>query len=58
MRVLGLDLSLTSPGFAVIEVKKGKPRLIKTANFTTDSGTSSGAPLRRNRGVHAIIYSR
>jgi crossover junction endodeoxyribonuclease RuvC len=24
----------------VIEVKKGKPRLIKTANFTTDSGTS------------------
>jgi crossover junction endodeoxyribonuclease RuvC len=40
MRVLGLDLSLTSPGFAVIEVKKGKPRLIKTANFTTDSGTS------------------
>ena len=40
MRVLGLDLSLTSPGFAVIEVKKGKPRLIKTANFTTDSSTS------------------
>jgi crossover junction endodeoxyribonuclease RuvC len=45
MRVLGLDLSLTSPGFAVIEVptagrNAGKPRLIKTANFTTDSGTS------------------
>ncbi|WHY01834.1 crossover junction endodeoxyribonuclease RuvC [Neobacillus sp. DY30] len=40
MRVLGLDLSLTSPGFAIIEVKKGKPRLIKTANFTTDSGTT------------------
>jgi crossover junction endodeoxyribonuclease RuvC len=38
-RVLGLDLSLTSPGFAIIEVKNGKPRLIKTANFTTDSGT-------------------
>jgi crossover junction endodeoxyribonuclease RuvC len=40
MRVLGLDLSLTSPGFAIIEVKKGKPRLIKTANFTTDSSTA------------------
>lgn len=38
-RVLGLDLSLTSPGFAVIEVKNGKPRLIKTANFTTNSDT-------------------
>jgi crossover junction endodeoxyribonuclease RuvC len=38
-RVLGLDLSLTSPGFAVIEIKNGKPRLVKTANFTTDSGT-------------------
>jgi crossover junction endodeoxyribonuclease RuvC len=40
MRVLGLDLSLTSPGFAVIEIKKGKPRLIKTANFTTDASTN------------------
>jgi crossover junction endodeoxyribonuclease RuvC len=40
MRVLGLDLSLTSPGFAVIEVKKGKPRLIKTANFTTNADTA------------------
>jgi crossover junction endodeoxyribonuclease RuvC len=39
LRVLGLDLSLTSPGFAVIEVKNGKPRLIKTANFTTDAST-------------------
>lgn len=39
MRVLGLDLSLTSPGFAVIEVKKGRPRLIKTANLTTTSDT-------------------
>jgi crossover junction endodeoxyribonuclease RuvC len=38
-RVLGLDLSLTSPGFAIIEVKNGKPSLVKTANFTTDSGT-------------------
>jgi crossover junction endodeoxyribonuclease RuvC len=38
-RVLGLDLSLTSPGFAVIEIKNGKPRLVKTENFTTDSGT-------------------
>jgi crossover junction endodeoxyribonuclease RuvC len=39
LRVLGLDLSLTSPGFAIIEMKNGKPRLIKTANFVTDSGT-------------------
>lgn len=39
IRVLGLDLSLTSPGFAVIEVKSGKPALIKTANFTTTSDT-------------------
>lgn len=40
MRVLGLDLSLTSPGFAVIEVKNGKPRLIASANFKTDSSTA------------------
>ena len=40
MRILGLDLSLTSPGFAIIEVKKGKPRLIKTANFTTTADTA------------------
>lgn len=39
MRVLGLDLSLTSPGFAVVEVKRGKPRLITSANFTTDAST-------------------
>jgi crossover junction endodeoxyribonuclease RuvC len=39
LRVLGLDLSLTSPGFAVIEVKAGKPNLVKTANFTTTSDT-------------------
>lgn len=44
MRVLGLDLSLTSPGYAVIEVKEtgrnaGKPRLITSANFTTDADT-------------------
>lgn len=39
IRVLGLDLSLTSPGFAIIEVKAGKPSLIKTANFTTTSDT-------------------
>jgi crossover junction endodeoxyribonuclease RuvC len=31
---------LTSPGFAIIEVKNGKPSLVKTANFTTDSSTS------------------
>lgn len=40
LRVLGLDLSLTSPGFAIIEVKNGKPLLVKTANFTTDSATN------------------
>lgn len=40
MRVLGLDLSLTSPGFAVIEVKNGKPRLITSANFKTNSDTA------------------
>ena len=40
LRVLGLDLSLTSPGFAIIEVKNGNPSLVKTANFTTDSSTN------------------
>jgi crossover junction endodeoxyribonuclease RuvC len=40
MRVLSLDLSITSPGFAVIDVKRGKPKLVTTAHFRTDASTS------------------
>ncbi|MGN9867355.1 crossover junction endodeoxyribonuclease RuvC [Bacillus swezeyi] len=44
VRVLGLDLSLTSPGFAIIEAKGGKARLIKSAHFKTSASTDQ--PLR------------
>nr|WP_206529612.1 crossover junction endodeoxyribonuclease RuvC [Brevibacillus sp. SYP-B805] len=37
LRYLGLDLSLSSPGFAVIEVADRKPRLITTAHVKTGS---------------------
>jgi crossover junction endodeoxyribonuclease RuvC len=45
MRILSLDLSITSPGFAVIDVKKGakgapQPKLKTTAHFRTDASTS------------------
>lgn len=36
-RYLGLDLSLSSPGFAVIEVAARKPRLVTTAHVKTGS---------------------
>ncbi|MCY1105827.1 crossover junction endodeoxyribonuclease RuvC [Shouchella clausii] len=38
-RILGLDLSITSPGFAVVDVKKGAPSLVTTAHFTTAAAT-------------------
>ena len=62
MRVLGLNLSLTSPGFAVIEVptagrSAGKPRLIAAANFTTDSST--GQALRYEEiEAFALLFIR
>jgi crossover junction endodeoxyribonuclease RuvC len=57
LRILGLDLSLTSPGFAVIEVKRNKPRLIAAANFTTDSLT--GQALRYEEiEAFALLFIR
>lgn len=38
-RILGLDLSITSPGFAVVDVKKGAASLVTTAHFKTAAAT-------------------
>lgn len=40
LRVLGLDLSLTSPGFAVIEVRNRRPYLVTATHFKTASTTA------------------
>ncbi|MCU6709315.1 crossover junction endodeoxyribonuclease RuvC [Paenibacillus sp. J5C_2022] len=39
---IGLDISLTSPGFSAISVKNRKPTLLKTDAVTTDSKQSDG----------------
>lgn len=41
-RYLIYDISLTSPGFAVIDVTERKPTLITTAHATTDAGQPDG----------------
>lgn len=40
MKVLGLDLSLSSPGFAVIEVRNRRPRLVAAMHVKTKSSES------------------
>lgn len=40
MKYLGLDLSLSSPGFAVIEVRERRPRLVAASHVKTDPGES------------------
>lgn len=57
IRVLGLDLSLTSPGFAIIEAKGGKARLIKSAHFKTSASTDQ--PLRYEEiEAFALLFTR
>jgi len=41
-RFLGLDISLTSPGFAVIEVRNREPSLITARHVKTDAKTPDG----------------
>lgn len=40
VRIMGLDLSLSCPGIAVIEIKKGKPKLIEVGHVKTSSELS------------------
>ncbi|NOU98451.1 crossover junction endodeoxyribonuclease RuvC [Paenibacillus planticolens] len=37
LRYIGLDLSITSPGFAIIDVKSRKPTLIAHTHYKTES---------------------
>lgn len=41
-RYLSLDISLTSPGFAVIDVRNGKPSLISASHVKTDAAQTDG----------------
>ena len=43
-RYIGLDLSLTSPGFAIIEVAARRPRLVAHTHYKTEAADSQ--PLR------------
>jgi crossover junction endodeoxyribonuclease RuvC len=42
MRVCGLDLSLNRPGFAVVEVRRRKPRLIIATHLKNKASLSHG----------------
>lgn len=46
-RILGLDLSMGSPGFAVIDVRNGSPYLVHASHTKTDSKLSHGQRLIR-----------
>ncbi|WP_342480443.1 crossover junction endodeoxyribonuclease RuvC [Paenibacillus sp. FSL L8-0340] len=56
-RHAGLDLSLTSPGFAVIDVKNRVPTLVATSTVKTDA--SEDRPLRYEViEAHALLFFR
>ncbi|MEC0167895.1 crossover junction endodeoxyribonuclease RuvC [Paenibacillus graminis] len=56
-RYAGLDLSLTSPGFAVIDVKNRVPTLVATSAVKTDAAESQ--PLRYEViEAHALLFFR
>lgn len=51
-RLCAIDTSFTSPGYAVIEVRKRKPKLIEKDSFKTDTSESYVT-----RGRHIEAYS-
>ncbi|MCM3784352.1 crossover junction endodeoxyribonuclease RuvC [Neobacillus mesonae] len=56
-RYAGLDLSLTSPGFAVIDVKDRIPTLVATSSVKTEA--SEERPLRYEViEAHALLFFR
>lgn len=56
-RYAGLDLSLTSPGFAVVDVKNRVPTLVATSIVKTDAGEAR--PLRYEViEAHALLFFR
>ncbi|WP_083927093.1 crossover junction endodeoxyribonuclease RuvC [Paenibacillus terrigena] len=53
----GLDLSLTSPGFAVVDVKNRRPSLVALSHVKTDSDEAQ--PLRYELiEAHALLFFR
>lgn len=56
MKILSFDLSLSSPGFAVIEIKKNKPRLIDCGHIKTKPSQSYQKRLSIIRNFLESIY--
>src|SRR5690606_12870075 len=58
IKILAFDLSLTSPGFAVIKITKGKPKLIDCGHIKTKSSQSPSLRLRLIRNFLEGVYLR
>lgn len=53
MRVLGLDLSISSPGFAILEVRNRQAYLIETAYVKTES---EEARVNRYKAIESFAF--
>jgi crossover junction endodeoxyribonuclease RuvC len=56
-RYLGLDLSLSSPGFAVIAVQDRKPYILESSHVKTDSRKTHGKRLFTIQNEMLRLYS-
>lgn len=56
MKILGLDLSLRQPAHAIIEVKKGKPKLIDHGHIKTSPNWEPSRRLQRIKNYLEHIY--
>lgn len=52
-RILAIDTSFSSPGYAVIEVRKRQPKLIEKTSFKTDTSESY---VIRGRHIEAFTH--
>jgi crossover junction endodeoxyribonuclease RuvC len=56
VKVLGLDLSLNRPGFAVVEVKRRRPRLVLATHLKNKAGMSHGHRLAYVKAFMEVLY--
>lgn len=57
-RFLGMDLSLSSPGFSVIELRDGIPLLVHVSHRKTNPKQSHGGRLEDIRAELSTIYAK
>jgi crossover junction endodeoxyribonuclease RuvC len=60
MRILGIDTSYASPGMAVIEIKKGIPKLVAASHVKTDGKYAKLGHEARNAMIRSwtILFCR